>query len=392
MQPHQLSLSDEYTLHVYEQVAAVGKLVWDSIHPQAPFYQRFDFLQLIEQLPSDMQFRYVLLYRKEELLGAVYVQSLVFHYHNLVQYHTESGGLFKNMMKRFFDGKTTALLNVGNVFFTGDTGIIAQDQDAVLEFLPDILHRVRDTFARAKPAAFLIASVSQQDRQRCRRYCQRSFHDFVTEPDMYMSVRPEWQQMDDYMQSLSSKYKVRSRKIFKVSEALVVKNLSIQDIETEEPRLEQLYTNVVNHVAFNMATLHVSFFKKVKALYGDKCMLYGYYLHGELVSFACLFQVEPGYLHVHYIGLNYEYNKSLKLYNRMLLDFVEVAIQRRVHTIHFGRTATEIKTTIGATPKPLQAFLQMNNRLLNASLPYFLKRIKPQEYIVRHPFKETAND
>jgi len=40
----------------------------------------------------------------------------------------------------------------------------------------------------------------------------------------------------------------------------------------------------------------------------------------------------------------------------------------------------------------LQAFLQMNNRLLNASLPYFLKRIKPQEYIVRHPFKETAND
>jgi hypothetical protein len=30
----------------------------------------------------------------------------------------------------------------------------------------------------------------------------------------------------------------------------------------------------------------------------------------------------------------------------------------------------------------------MNNKLVNASLPYFLNRIKPVEYTVRSPFKE----
>jgi len=77
----------------------------------------------------------------------------------------------------------------------------------------------------------------------------------------------------------------------------------------------------------------------------------------------------------------------------MLLDFVRFAIEHKKQQVHFGRTATEIKTTIGAQPQPLQAYLKMNNWLINASLPYFLKRIKPAEYTVRNPFKETiAND
>jgi hypothetical protein len=106
-----------------------------------------------------------------------------------------------------------------------------------------------------------------------------------------------------------------------------------------------------------------------------------------MVGFSCLFHVDPATLHVHYIGLNYEINASHKLYNRMLLDFVKFAIECRVQKVHFGRTATEIKSTIGAEPNPLQAYLKMNNRIMNASLPYFLKRIKPQEYTARNPFK-----
>jgi hypothetical protein len=106
-----------------------------------------------------------------------------------------------------------------------------------------------------------------------------------------------------------------------------------------------------------------------------------------LVSFACLFHVDKSILHVHYIGLNYEINKTYKLYNRMLLDFVRFAILKGKTKIHFGRTATEIKTTIGAEPIPLHAYLKMSNVLANATLPYFLKRIKPAAYIARNPFK-----
>jgi hypothetical protein len=136
-----------------------------------------------------------------------------------------------------------------------------------------------------------------------------------------------------------------------------------------------------------MADLNINFFEEMKKLYGNQCTILGYYLNNELVSFACLFHVDIATLHVHYIGLNYEINKEKKLYNRMLLDFVKFAIEQRKQQIHFGRTATEIKTTIGAIPTPLQAYLKMNNSIMNVALPYFLKRIKPAEYIIRNPFK-----
>jgi hypothetical protein len=126
----------------------------------------------------------------------------------------------------------------------------------------------------------------------------------------------------------------------------------------------------------------------MKLLYGDKCIILGYYLNDELVSFVCLFNVDISILHVHYIGLNYDINKEYKLYNRMLLDFVNLAIKHNKKHIHFGRTATEIKTTIGAVPTSLQAYLKMNNNVVNLTLPYFLSRIKPAAYIARNPFKE----
>lgn len=128
----------------------------------------------------------------------------------------------------------------------------------------------------------------------------------------------------------------------------------------------------------------------MKLLYVDKFNIIGYYKEEALVGFACLFNVDENMLHVHYIGLDYTINKEQKLYNRMLLDFVKFAIENKKNKIHFGRTATEIKSTIGAQAFPLNAYLKMHNPMLNISLPYFLSRIKPAEYTLRNPFRELS--
>jgi hypothetical protein len=204
---------------------------------------------------------------------------------------------------------------------------------------------------------------------------------------MFMTVSPKWNMFEDYLNDLSSKYRVRARKVLSVSEQVIKKELTLEEIAVSKQQMQGLYDNVMNHVAFNMAVLNIDFFEEMKKLYGDQCSVLGYYLNNELVSFACLFHVDVNILHVHYIGLNYELNKTFKLYNRMLLDFVRFAIEKGKRNIHFGRTATEIKTTIGAEPKALHAYLKMNNGLVNSTLPYFLKRIKPAEFIARNPFK-----
>ncbi len=279
-------------------------------------------------------------------------------------------------------------MNLGDVFFTGDKGMILKEGEEVLPLLPIVFTEIQNSIKEKKPSAMLVANVYLQDEEKCMNFGTSAFHPFTTEPDMFMKLDPEWKSFDDYMNCFTSKYRVRAKKVLQVSKEITKKEFSYDDIISHKEELLKLYNNVVNNVAFNMATLDIRFFERMKLLYGDRFTFFGYYLNNEMVSFACLFHVDPETLHVHYIGLNYDINREYKLYNRMLLDFVRFGIEHNMQFIHFGRTATEIKTTIGAEPRPLHAYLKLKNPIINKTLPYFLSKIKPAEYIARNPFKE----
>ncbi|MEZ5055265.1 MAG: peptidogalycan biosysnthesis protein [Chitinophagales bacterium] len=387
MQTHSILLENKYQIQIFESITKIDAFIWNTINTDIAFYQTHEFLSTIEILHPSIGFRYVLVYDNSELVAAIYVQLLNFSYKNLVNYGTEKNKGVKSSVKKYIAKKNTKLLNLGNVFFTGDNGIISKNEDTISMHIPTIFRHIHQSFQEQKPKAFLIANIYLQDEVKCANYCNGAFHPFITEPDMFMHIDNSWTSFDDYVQALASKYRIRAKKVLAVSNNITSKELSLTEIQTQAADFNKLYNNVVNHVAFNMATLNIQFFEEMKKLYCDNCCILGYYLEDELVSFACLFQVDVSTVHVHYIGLNYEINKSHKLYNRMLLDFVKFAIEKRKFRIHFGRTATEIKTTIGAKPNELRAYLKMQNPIFNRMLPYFLNRIKPQEYIVRNPFK-----
>ncbi len=376
-----------YSIQIFDSISQIDENKWNSINENLPFYQTHQFLYKIESIQIDIQFRYILLFKENNLIAALYVQLLDFSFKNLVNYTNDNSNGFKSRFKKYIAKKNTKLLNLGNVFFTGDKGVICLNEEIIIPLIPKIFDSIQKSFSSKKPSAFLIANIYLQDENKCINFCNSAFHPFNTEPDMFMVINESWNSFDDYINALSSKYRVRTKKVLSVSNLIIQKELSIDEIRQQKEAIKSLYNNVVNHVAFNMAMLNIDFFEHMKLLYGEKCTILGYYLNDELVSFACLFNVDTSILHVHYIGLNYGINKEYKMYNRMLLDFVKFAIENDKNKIHFGRTATEIKTTIGAEPKALHAYLKMNNRIANATLPYFLKRIKPAEFIARNPFK-----
>jgi predicted N-acyltransferase len=387
MQVRSDQLEVGYSIQIFESISLIEPNKWNSINEHNSFYQKHEFLEVIERIHKDLLFRYVLITKEDKIIAALYVQLLNFSYKNLVNYSDDSSSGLKGKFKKFIARKNSKLLNLGNVFFTGDKGVICQQEELVIPHIPEIFKAIHRSFTVKKPTAFLIANIYLQDEEKCIDFCSSAFHPFNTEPDMFMTVSPNWNVFEDYLNDLSSKYRVRARKVLLVSEQVIMKELSAEEITATKQQMQGLYDNVMNHVAFNMAVLNIDFFEEMKKLYGNQCTVLGYYLNNELVSFACLFHVDVNILHVHYIGLNYEINKLFKLYNRMLLDFVKFAIEKGKKNIHFGRTATEIKTTIGAEPKALHAYLKMSNSLVNSTLPYFLKRIKPAEFIIRNPFK-----
>lgn len=384
----EIQLSPEYSLVIEEQIDAIGEQQWSAINPQLPFFQTFQFLKAIEYLQTEITFRYVLVLKNKQVLAILYFQVFDFSYSNLVKYNNENSTGLKNKFKKIIAKKKVRLLNLGNIFFTGDKGVICNDENQVLPFVPTVIKYCRETFATQKPNAFLVANITLQNTNNCKHFGKNNFHSFTTEPDVYMQINKQWNTYTDYLNALSSKYRVRANKVRNSAKNVYKKTLSLAEITTYKQDINHLYNNVVNHVAFNMAVLNIDFFEKMKAMYGNSCTINAYFLEDKLIGFACIFDIDKQTLHIHYIGLDYALNQQYKLYNNMLLDFVEHAILHKKQQIHFGRTATEIKTTVGAQPYPLQAYLKMNNSLLNASLPYFLNRIKPPEYTVRNPFRE----
>lgn len=380
-------LNIDISIQIFDSLSGIDENLWDSINPSIPFYQTHRFLSIIENIQENIGFRYALIYHNKSLIAALYTQLLDFSLSNLVNLSGDGSKGLKSTFKKYIAKKNTRVLNLGDIFFTGDKGIISENDEQIIPLIPEIFKHIRKSFHGKKPSATLVANIYLQDEEKCVSFCNHAYHPFNTEPDMYMHVDHQWKCFEDYMNAFSSKYRVRAKKVLTISKEICRKEFSVDDIIQHKAELENLYNNVVNHVTFNMGVLNIDFFERAKSLYGDKCSFFAYYLEGRMVSFACLFHVDPFIQHVHYIGLDYEVNKEYKLYNRMLLDFVNFAIDHNIKTIHFGRTATEIKTTIGAEPKPLHAYLKLNNRLFNTSLPYFLNRLKPAEYIARNPFK-----
>jgi hypothetical protein len=75
----------------------------------------------------------------------------------------------------------------------------------------------------------------------------------------------------------------------------------------------------------------------------------------------------------------------------MMYDMMKLGIKKRAERLHFGRTAPEIKSTIGATPSAMYGYIKHRNPLFNffVARPY-TANLKPKEYVFRHPFKSRA--
>jgi hypothetical protein len=375
---------------------ALNQCVWNELVGPEKFYAHAAHLQVVEESCGDtLTPLYVIVKHEEEPVAALYFQLLDFHFSNaLKNFRSEHRNWSKQVLfqiLRLFGSSKIPLLQSGNVFFTGDNGIYIKE-GIPLSFKESILTKImeddswRNQLPRAAKA-FMISNLC--DHTRMDGIDTLKFHDLETEPDLWMDIPPEWQDFSDYLSALSSKYRVRANKVFEKSHGLKIQDLSEEQITATEPILMQLYRNVANHAAFNMTYLGENYFLRMKQLYGGNMVIRSFTWKDQTIGFSSGF-VSEGIYHLHFIGMDYKYNESLSLYHRMLFEFVRDAIELSCSRIHFGRTATEIKTTIGAIPESTHAYLKMQSTLINHQLPRLLKNFGATPYIQRHPFRSAS--
>jgi len=93
-------------------------------------------------------------------------------------------------------------------------------------------------------------------------------------------------------------------------------------------------------------------------------------------------------LEAHFIGIDFKHNRTDAIYLRMLNDYVRLGIKLGVKDINLGRTASEIKSTLGAVPEHLYCYTKHHKKIKNSILKPIIEQIKMIDFKQHTPFRK----
>ena len=387
----------DFSLEIFDNIENLSEMQWNKQIPEANFLLQYDELKLIETVHSGtMRFKYILAKRNGVTVGAMYFQIVMFHANQLINYFPASAETnFAMKGLKVFSEKLLNLINVkllvsGNVFMTGENGFyFSHDIDKATR--AKIVRKTARNILKNDSAikAVLVSDLYHPKTEFDIDFKKRGYNENYVESDMSIHLKDDWKTFDDYMSALSSKYRVRAKKVFTLcsENGVEKKDLTLDEVKQYEERLSGLYRKVMENADFKLAELSKDFFYAQKKDLPDNYHVYAYFKQGEIIGFISAFQFGKK-MEVHYTGMDAEVTKPIHLYQHMMYDMIKLGIEKRAERLHFGRTAPEIKSTIGATPSPMYGYIKHRNPLFNFFIarPY-TANLKPKDYVFRNPFK-----
>jgi hypothetical protein len=235
----------------------------------------------------------------------------------------------------------------------------------------------------------LIKDIPLERSELLKTLLVAGYKEIPVLPVMKLSIDKSWDSMEDYLNSFSSKYRIRANAAIKKGSVLVREIWDAEKIMDHLLEVEVLYSQVYEKARFRLFKLDRNYFYELKRRLGDKLEFKAYLLHGKLVGFTTFIQGN-GKADAHLIGMDYESNRAYSLYQNMLYDYVGAAISCKSASLDLGRTAMEIKSTVGAVPFDAQVFIKLKNPVFNHIACLFLENIQSEAWVQRHPFKQHA--
>ena len=214
------------------------------------------------------------------------------------------------------------------------------------------------------------------------------YRNFKMEPNMVLDMQKEWLSFDNYMASMTSRYRSKIKSSLKKSAAIELRNLTWQEIEKYQSSINTLFAAVHGKAKYKLGTLNTAAFIDLKRNLKERFTLNAYFLDDKMVGFSSVF-INNGALDANYVGLDYDYNKSHSVYQRILYDLVDMAINNQLQKLHFGRTASEIKSNFGAKAVDMVCYVKTKNSVTNKIIKPFVKKISTPDFVERNPFKNN---
>lgn len=377
------------TFTIYNTVAQLPT-TWNIVANSNIFLQT-PYLKVLENsAPVNMQCFYIGIFENNELIGVALAQYLNA---NKLESFGERDKCIKTFVRNLvFKRFASNVLFIGNNMITGQNGY-AFSKEISLEEISNILINISKqitTYFKNKGVSIHLISFKdfyEDCSVELKKYDFNKIYEFDIQPNMIFNLKSNWKTKEDYVAAFSKKYRDQYKRAHKKFDGITIKEFSDNDILNHQETIYSLYHYVAKNAPFNTFFLSKNHFYEMKKQCNNRFLFFGYFLNDKLVGFNTLLCNKP-VLETYFLGYDEYVQKENMLYLNMLYNMSEYGIENGYSKIIFGRTALEIKSSIGAIPVKMSGFIYHKNKLINKYIASIFKRLEPQVvWQQRHPFK-----
>jgi hypothetical protein len=397
----QRKLDANYTFTFYESMVEVNKQEWDTVLAGKDFFLDTEYLHLIERVHQPgIAHRFAVIYKNKKPVFISCFQVVDFTadvFGELVESQIKDLTasrlkLFDKYIDKYKDQIIMRVVTCGNNFISGEHcfahsgDITREDAFYVLEKISQVVSK--EEKLRGTISATLIKDFYTNQLPKTKILEENRFTQFAAEPDMLIEIPDNLNDVNDYIALFAKKYRNRAKHIFKDGAPIVKKDLTVEEVKQYNNEIYTLYENVFDKAKFKLVKLAPTYFYEMKNSFADTFFVTGYFANNKLVAFESGYYLPDNTLEAHCIGIDYEANKEYELYQNILYHFIELAITHKKKLLNLGRTASEIKSTVGAKAHELVCYIKPQNTVSKVILNPFISFLQPTEWIPRNPFKE----
>jgi Acetyltransferase (GNAT) domain len=358
---------------------------WDALaSPHSVFLSRPYLRALEEAGPENMRQRYAMIFRGREPVAAVAAQCVTVSAARVrkAARHEKLAAPLERVRER--------MLVCGNLLSWGMHGAAfapAEDPAALWPAVAEALYRLRRADKLSGDADLvMVKDIPDGHADAAAALSKFSYRALETEPDMVLELPANWRNFEDYLSSLTAKYRKAARQIEKEVAAAGCRVEELHDIEARAGELHALYMQTHMGARLRLVTLPAAFIPALAARLGGALRCTVVRRDDELVGFVTT--VRDGETAVgYYMGFDREANAQFPVYLRLLQSVVADAIELGCRRLSLGRTALEPKARLGARPAPLRVWIRHRIPALNVLVRGLLRTVSHDEAPERNPFK-----
>ncbi len=336
-----------------------------------------------------MEVHFVLFYKDESIVGVALAQYL--NISKLESFGERNSCIKTKTRNLIFKCFAQHVLFVGNNMLTGENAfefkdeILEENQNLSLQEATISLQN----YYKSKKKSIHITAVKDFDKNKVEQLKKnfKNYYQFSIQPDMIFEIDKNWISEEDYVNALTKKYRDQYKRARKKCSDIVKQKLELDDVVKHQEIMYKMYHHVALNAPFNTFFLSENHFIALKKELGDTISIYGYFLNDKLVGFNTL--IKNGIvMDTYFLGYDAAIQKEKMLYINMLYDMVAYSIVKKYSFVNFGRTALEIKSSIGAKSKDLYGLFLHKNTLLQKNIEKIFKLLDPKvTWNERSPFK-----